>query len=73
MDFPSCRMKEQGYLPGSCLIKVNGKREPACQATLKYEDNEVYRRISSTMRTKEDEEALHEVGHKVVVQLFHGI
>lgn len=42
-----CKLKEQGFSPGSCLCEVNGKRLPACQATLKYEDNENYRMITS--------------------------
>jgi pyruvate-formate lyase-activating enzyme len=40
-------MKAQGYLPGSCLVKVNGRPEPACQVTLKCEDNEIYRLITA--------------------------
>jgi len=42
-----CRLKNQGRSPGSCLVKVDGKRQPACQATLKYENGEPYRLITS--------------------------
>lgn len=42
-----CRLKKQGRSPGSCLVKVDGKRQPACQATLKYENGEPYRLITS--------------------------
>lgn len=42
-----CRLKEQGFSPGSCLVKVNGKRALACQATLRYNDNKTYRLITS--------------------------
>jgi len=42
-----CQLKKQGLAPGSCLVKVDGKRQPACQATLKYEKGEPYRLITS--------------------------
>ena len=34
-------------MPGSCLAKVNGKHQPACQATLKYENGDIHRLITS--------------------------
>jgi len=33
VDVLKCTLKEQGLEPGSCLVKVNGKRIPACRAT----------------------------------------
>jgi pyruvate formate lyase activating enzyme len=42
-----CRLKEQGYSPGSCPVQVQGKRELACKATLKYENNQTYRLITA--------------------------
>ena len=47
MEPSECQLKKQGLSPGSCLVKVDGKRQPACQATLKYEDGEPYRLITS--------------------------
>ena len=32
-----CRLKKEGHDTGSCLVKTDGKRQPACQATLKFE------------------------------------
>ena len=40
MGSVTCKLKEQGFSPGSCLVQVNGKRLPACQATLWYGDKE---------------------------------
>ncbi|MFH1242749.1 MAG: hypothetical protein V1689_10370, partial [Pseudomonadota bacterium] len=42
-----CKLKEQGYSPGSCRVKVNGRHMSACVATLKEEDGEIYRMITS--------------------------
>jgi len=42
-----CRIKEQGFSPGSCLVEVEGKRVLACKATLKHENNQTYRLITS--------------------------
>jgi len=42
-----CRLKEQGVSPGSCLVQVDGKRELACTATLKHENNQTYRLITA--------------------------
>lgn len=42
-----CRMKEQGYEPGSCLVRVNEKRMHACRVTLKEEKGTRYRMITS--------------------------
>jgi len=42
-----CRLRKQGLSPGSCLTKVDGKHQLACQATLKYENGEPYRLITS--------------------------
>jgi len=47
VDVLKCTLKEQGLEPGSCLVKVNGKRVPACQATLRYEHKKIYRLITS--------------------------
>lgn len=42
-----CKIKEQGFSIGSCLVEAEGKRALACQATLKYENNQPYRLITS--------------------------
>ncbi|MFH1293137.1 MAG: radical SAM protein [Pseudomonadota bacterium] len=47
METSKCQLKKQGFSPGSCLVKVDGKRRPACQATLKYEKEDIYRLITS--------------------------
>ena len=47
METLKCRLKKQGLPPGSCLVKVDGKHQPACQATLKYEKGDIYRLITS--------------------------
>jgi pyruvate-formate lyase-activating enzyme len=47
VETSKCQLKKQGFTPGSCLVKVDGKRRPACQATLKYERRDIYRLITS--------------------------
>ena len=47
METIKCRLKKQGFRPGSCLVKIDGKRRPACQATLKYENGDIFRLITS--------------------------
>ena len=47
MEPIKCQLKKQGLAPGSCLVKVDGKRRPACQVTLKYEKGEPSRLITS--------------------------
>ncbi len=44
---PICKLKEQGFQPGSCGVKANKKRALACEVTLKWEDNTWYRPITS--------------------------
>ena len=43
----TCRLKEQGFAPGSCRVKVHDKYALACQATLKQEDGSWHRLITS--------------------------
>ncbi|MGD9038506.1 MAG: radical SAM protein [Desulfobacteraceae bacterium] len=43
----TCRLKKQGLRPGSCRVKIDGKHALACQATLKEENGEWYRLITS--------------------------
>jgi pyruvate formate lyase activating enzyme len=40
-------MKEQGFAAGSCTVQAEGQRLLACRATLKYENNQVHRLITS--------------------------
>lgn len=47
METSKCQLKKQGLAPGSCLVKVDGKHQLACQATLKYEQGNIYRLITS--------------------------
>ncbi len=47
METIRCRLKEQGFSPGRCLVKVNGKSMLACRATLKHKENRIFRLITS--------------------------
>ena len=47
MEPSSCHLKKQGLRPGICLVKVDAKHQPACQATLKYEKGDIYRLITT--------------------------
>ena len=47
MQTVKCRLKNQKIPPGSCRVEINGKHALACQATLKYVDNEPHRLITS--------------------------
>ena len=47
MEPSKCQLKEQSFAPGSCHVKVDGKRALACQATLRYKDDRVSRLITS--------------------------
>ncbi|CAB5108210.1 hypothetical protein D3OALGA1CA_1861 [Olavius algarvensis associated proteobacterium Delta 3] len=42
-----CRLSKQGLSPGSCLVKTEDGRRPACLATLKYENDIPLRLITS--------------------------
>ncbi len=46
-EYAACHLKKQGYAPGSCLVKTNHKQTPACQATLKIENDNIYRLITT--------------------------
>ena len=43
----ACRLEEQGFRRGSCQVRVDGEREPACQATLRHEEGQWHRMITS--------------------------
>jgi len=47
MDSDICRLKEQGFSQGSCLVEGDGKRAPACQVTLKHKNRQLYRMITA--------------------------
>ena len=47
METSHCQLQKQGLVPGSCLVKDDEKHRPACQATLKYENGDIYRLITS--------------------------
>ena len=47
MKTHKCHLKNQGFSAGSCAVKVEGKRQLACRATLKYVNRQVYRLITS--------------------------
>lgn len=47
MNASDCRMKAQGRLPGSCMVRVNGKQMPACHATLDQNHGSIRRLISA--------------------------
>jgi len=42
-----CKLKDQGFKPGSCRVKIDGKETLACQATHKWEDDGWRRLITS--------------------------
>jgi uncharacterized Fe-S radical SAM superfamily protein PflX len=44
---PECHLKKQGFSAGSCAVKVDGKQQLACQATLKSSNGEIVRLITS--------------------------
>jgi pyruvate-formate lyase-activating enzyme len=44
---PECHLKKQGFAAGSCAVETEGKRQLACQATLKNVNGEIYRLITS--------------------------
>lgn len=43
-----CGLVEQGFTVGSCATWYQGRREPACKVTLKWEGDTPYRLIKST-------------------------
>jgi pyruvate-formate lyase-activating enzyme len=47
MDSNICKLKEQGFSQGDCLVKVHGTHLPACQVTLNYNNGQFYRRITA--------------------------
>jgi pyruvate-formate lyase-activating enzyme len=47
MDTSKCILKEQGFSAGSCAVDADDRRLPACRATLKYEQNQIHRLITS--------------------------
>ncbi|MGD9080552.1 MAG: radical SAM protein [Desulfobacterales bacterium] len=47
MKTPECHLKKQGFKAGSCAVEAEGKRQLACQATLKYVNGEIHRLITS--------------------------
>jgi pyruvate formate lyase activating enzyme len=47
MDSNICRLKEQKFTQGDCLVEANGKHLPACQVTLKYRNRQPYRLITA--------------------------
>jgi pyruvate-formate lyase-activating enzyme len=47
MQTSKCKLKHDGYCKGSCAVEVDGRRQLACQATLKYENNQLHRLITS--------------------------
>ena len=47
MDANICKLKENGFSQGDCLVRTNEKLSPACQVTLKYRDNQPYRLVTA--------------------------
>lgn len=47
MNTYTCRLKSQGFSAGSCAAEADGKSVPACRTTLKYENDRIYRLITS--------------------------
>jgi hypothetical protein len=47
MDANICRLKENGFSQGDCLVKTNEKLSAAYQVTLKYRNNQPYRPVTA--------------------------
>lgn len=47
MEISKCHLTKQGLQPGSCLVKLDGKQQVACQATMKHEKGNIHRLITS--------------------------
>ena len=47
MERLKCRLKKHGLAPGRCLVKVDERHQPACQATLRCENGNISRLITS--------------------------
>ncbi|MGD9225599.1 MAG: radical SAM protein [Desulfobacterales bacterium] len=47
METSRCRLKEQGLSAGKCAVEADGKQQLACRATLKYENGQIQRLITS--------------------------
>lgn len=47
VESAACQLKKQGYAPGSCRVAVNDRWSLACQATLKTENDSIYRLITT--------------------------
>ena len=47
MDSNICRLKEQGFSQGDCLVEANGKHLPACRVTFKYKNHLPHRLITA--------------------------
>jgi hypothetical protein len=45
MEASACRIKKQGFSPGNCRVKVDENHQPACQATLRYQNNQIMNRF----------------------------
>lgn len=59
-----CRMKEQGYPKGNCLVKLpDGTSKPACEATLRQKDG-IYSRVikSAHLSRPEDYFSIYQSG-----------
>ena len=48
----TCRLKEQGVSPGSCLVAAGDKRRLACQATLRVDKGQPQRLITSVLLSR---------------------
>lgn len=47
METPKCHLKEQGFSAGSCAVEAEGKHRLACQVTLKFENGNIQRLVTS--------------------------
>ena len=47
METSKCRLKKQGFSAGKCTVEADGKQQLACRATLKYENGQIQRLITS--------------------------
>jgi pyruvate-formate lyase-activating enzyme len=67
-----CRLNSREFSTGSCAVDVNGKSVPACQATLKYENSQIYRPITSIHLSRpENYLSIYQSGCNFSCRKFH--
>jgi len=60
-----CRITGQEFSAGSCLVEVDEKRAPACQVTLKYENEQLHRLVTSIHLSRPENYATFRAGNAI--------